>query len=116
MEHFTSLEHLQRHIKQCHQPENFYDLPKHCQFLTFDSRLQSYDSHLIPPILLALCGFYYTGYRDCVQCFWCGLKLYQWLPTDDPWEEHRKYYPSCYFYKKCTPIGIDEVDLRGTWV
>ena len=113
---FTSLDHLREHMKDSHQPQQFDDLPKYCKFLSFYSRLHSFiSSHSIPPHRLSLSGFYYTEEGDCVQCFWCGLQLRYWQRNDDPWYEHQKYNPSCYYFRTCSPyMGIDEVD--SSWV
>ena len=47
-------------------------------------------------------GFYYSGMHDQVICFCCGRGLYKWLPTDNPWEEHKKHSPDCYYLKTHT--------------
>ena len=105
---------LKEHMKESHQVQLYHNLPKHCRYLTFKSRLYSYSSHIVPPSFLAEAGFFKTEHGDIVECFWCGLRLRQWLACDDPWEEHRKYNPQCYFYKKCSPLGLDEID--ESWV
>ena len=46
-------------------------------------------------------GFYYLGDRDRVKCFYCNGGLKNWEPTDDPFQEHAKWYPLCeYILKK----------------
>ena len=46
-------------------------------------------------------GFYYLGDRDRVKCFYCNSGLKNWEPTDDPFQEHAKWYLSCeYILKK----------------
>lgn len=44
---------------------------------------------------LASAGFYYTNNSDIVKCFSCGLRLGQWLKSDDIWKEHYKWSPNC---------------------
>lgn len=46
---------------------------------------------------LAQAGFYYLGQSDRVQCFCCGGKLSDWENGDEPWNEHSKHYPNCFF-------------------
>ncbi|XP_039264623.2 baculoviral IAP repeat-containing protein 7-like [Styela clava] len=36
------------------------------------------------PIHLARAGFYYTGFRDRVKCFSCGITVENWMIGDDP--------------------------------
>lgn len=38
-----------------------------------------------------LCVF--LGEGDKVKCFQCGGGLTNWKPSEDPWEEHAKWYP-----------------------
>ncbi|XP_015674048.1 baculoviral IAP repeat-containing protein 1 [Protobothrops mucrosquamatus] len=62
-------------------------------------RLESFktwpqDAHADPAIL-AKAGFFYTGRNDTVQCFYCSGYVYNWEETDDPWEEHVKFFPHC---------------------
>ena len=54
-------------------------------------------------------GFYYIGYSDLVQCFSCGVRLCEWLTTDQPWVEHEKHSPNCMFLNmvKCVRTGKD---------
>ncbi|CAG9773355.1 unnamed protein product [Ceutorhynchus assimilis] len=48
---------------------------------------------LIDPMVL--CGFFYTGTGDRVQCFFCGIAVDRWVADDDIWGEHLKYSPQC---------------------
>nr|CAB3267788.1 baculoviral IAP repeat-containing protein 7-A-like [Phallusia mammillata] len=38
----------------------------------------------VDPRVLALHGFYYTGYKDRVKCFSCGGSVQDWTLNDDP--------------------------------
>lgn len=44
---------------------------------------------------LARAGFYALGEGDKVQCFHCGGGLNDWKPSEDPWEQHAKWFPGC---------------------
>ena len=40
-----------------------------------------------------------AGNQDAVSCFCCGGVLRNWEPEDDPWTEHRHWFPFCEFLK-----------------
>ncbi|XP_060783954.1 E3 ubiquitin-protein ligase XIAP [Neoarius graeffei] len=50
---------------------------------------------------LAQAGFFYLPESDRqidrVQCFCCAGMLVNWEEGDDPWEEHTRAYPHCFF-------------------
>ncbi|XP_066475667.1 baculoviral IAP repeat-containing protein 2 isoform X1 [Tiliqua scincoides] len=46
---------------------------------------------------LARAGFYYTGLKDKVKCYSCGLMLDNWKKGDNALDKHRQLYPSCSF-------------------
>lgn len=46
---------------------------------------------------LAQAGLYYTGTEDRVHCFCCNGTLAYWEEGDNPWEEHTKHFPNCFF-------------------
>ncbi|XP_048088217.1 E3 ubiquitin-protein ligase XIAP isoform X2 [Alosa alosa] len=46
---------------------------------------------------LAQAGLYYLGEADRVQCFCCGGMLAGWEPGDEPWSEHSRHFPNCFF-------------------
>ena len=63
---------------------------------------------------LASAGFYYTNNSDLVKCFSCGLRLGQWLKTDDVWSEHFKWSPYCHYINmvgthKCVDGHIETI-------
>lgn len=35
--------------------------------------------------------------RDHVCCFHCDGKLKHWVPEDEPWNEHARWFPTCTF-------------------
>eukprot|EP00062_Callorhinchus_milii_P004742 gi/632943727/ref/XP_007887106.1/ PREDICTED: baculoviral IAP repeat-containing protein 7-like [Callorhinchus milii] len=49
----------------------------------------------VEPRTLARAGFFYTGHRDNVKCFYCDGGLRNWESGDDPWMEHAKWFPRC---------------------
>nr|XP_022292109.1 baculoviral IAP repeat-containing protein 3-like isoform X2 [Crassostrea virginica]XP_022292110.1 baculoviral IAP repeat-containing protein 3-like isoform X2 [Crassostrea virginica]XP_022292112.1 baculoviral IAP repeat-containing protein 3-like isoform X2 [Crassostrea virginica]XP_022292113.1 baculoviral IAP repeat-containing protein 3-like isoform X2 [Crassostrea virginica]XP_022292114.1 baculoviral IAP repeat-containing protein 3-like isoform X2 [Crassostrea virginica]XP_022292115.1 bacul len=44
-------------------------------------------------------GFFYTGQADSVRCFMCGTGLRNWDPEDEPWVEHARWAPECYYVR-----------------
>ncbi|KAL3882766.1 hypothetical protein ACJMK2_029074 [Sinanodonta woodiana] len=44
---------------------------------------------------IAAAGFYYTGHGDVVRCYACDGGLKHWVPGDDPWQEHYRWFPDC---------------------
>lgn len=75
-----------------------------CRYPTFVSeklRLQSFEQSCWPqeleqlPKILAIAGFFYTGYMDCVRCYCCGGGICGWQSTDDPFTIHANLYNNC---------------------
>ncbi|CAK7318433.1 Baculoviral IAP repeat-containing protein 3 [Vulpes lagopus] len=54
---------------------------------------------------LARAGFYYTGAKDRVRCFCCGLMLDNWKAGDSPTGKHRNLYPSCSFIQNLSAVS-----------
>ncbi|KAK3580651.1 hypothetical protein CHS0354_017921 [Potamilus streckersoni] len=44
---------------------------------------------------IAAAGFYYTGDKDIVRCYACDGGLKQWKGSDNPWDEHYRWFPNC---------------------
>lgn len=76
---------------------------KHPEYAARETRLASFANwprHLKQdPRVLAEAGFFYAGNQDAVSCFFCGGVLRNWEPEDDPWAEHRHWFPFCEFLK-----------------
>lgn len=61
---------------------------------------------------MAEAGFYYSGANkddDSATCFVCGKVLDGWENSDDPWIEHQKHAPNCYFVK--SHLAQDELTV-----
>ncbi|XP_014929428.3 baculoviral IAP repeat-containing protein 3-like [Acinonyx jubatus] len=63
---------------------------------------------------LARAGFYYTGRKDRVRCFCCGLTLDNWKQGDSPLEKHRRLYPSCSFIQSLNPVSASGAPSQPT--
>ncbi|XP_038151946.1 E3 ubiquitin-protein ligase XIAP isoform X2 [Cyprinodon tularosa] len=76
--------------------------PKAPHMKSEEARLQTFSpswpsNSPVTPRDLAQAGFFYLGCDDRVQCFCCGLKLNGWENGDNPWGEHTKHNPNCFF-------------------
>uniref|UniRef100_H0VGP6 RING-type E3 ubiquitin transferase n=1 Tax=Cavia porcellus TaxID=10141 RepID=H0VGP6_CAVPO len=58
---------------------------------------------------LARAGFYYTGVKDKVKCFCCGLMLDNWKQGDNPIEKHKQLYPSCSFIQNLISANLQSI-------
>ena len=71
----------------------------HPEYATEVLRLQSFinfpTSCPVRPVNLVSAGFFYTGRGDVVRCFYCDMGLFEWIPGEEPWEEHARWYAQC---------------------
>ena len=78
---------------------------KYAKFKTLHERLATFANWAkqmmasLSPQYMAEVGLFYTGVGDRVICFKCGGGLKDWALTDDPWEEHCKWFATCYLSK-----------------
>ena len=49
---------------------------------------------------LVRAGFFYTGTRSIVTCFYCNGSLQNWASTDNPMIEHARWFPHCAYAKQ----------------
>jgi len=40
-----------------------------------------------------------TGWDNITTCFNCGGQLEEWVPSDEPWQEHAFCFPFCAFVR-----------------
>ncbi|CAF1641786.1 unnamed protein product, partial [Didymodactylos carnosus] len=74
-------------IQACNQ--QFMEIPKrHATFATWpaEAPLQSIDD-------LVRAGFFYTGTKTIVTCFYCNGSLQNWGEDDNPTIEHARWFP-----------------------
>lgn len=45
-------------------------------------------------------GFFYTGDKTIVRCFYCNGALRNWQATDDPKIEHARWFPQCLYIRQ----------------
>ncbi|KAI5620628.1 E3 ubiquitin-protein ligase XIAP, partial [Silurus asotus] len=79
--------------------------PKIPHMKSEDARLRTFHNwpswSPVQPCDLAQAGFFYVPESDIqidrVQCFCCAGMLTNWEDGDDPWQEHTRVYPNCFF-------------------
>ncbi|CAF0990665.1 unnamed protein product [Didymodactylos carnosus] len=49
---------------------------------------------------LVRAGFFYTGTKAIVTCFYCNGSLQNWSAKDDPMIEHSRWFPHCLYAKQ----------------
>ncbi|XP_069468768.1 E3 ubiquitin-protein ligase XIAP isoform X2 [Ambystoma mexicanum] len=76
---------------------NGTEIPAHQEMTALEKRLETFQSWMFPISKqdLAKSGFYSLGDADSVMCFYCGGGLRDWKPSEDPWQQHAKWYPGC---------------------
>lgn len=70
--------------------------PEYATFLKRLESLNNFPSSLHDKLQLSEAGFF-NKTRDSVQCFYCGLVLFNWLNGDCPFREHAKFSNNCTF-------------------
>jgi hypothetical protein len=78
-------------------------LPRHPRMVKDNQRFLTFSTWpLTKPDSRELveCGFFYSGVRDVVICFYCDVSLGEWKREDDPWKDHEKYSKNCEFLKR----------------
>jgi hypothetical protein len=73
----------------------YTEIPKrHASFTTWPTEnLPSVDD-------LVRAGFFYTGTKTIVTCFYCNGSLQNWGPNDNPMIEHARWFPQCAYAKQ----------------
>ncbi|CAF4194835.1 unnamed protein product, partial [Adineta steineri] len=81
------------YIATCSPPYN--EIPtRHASFnLWPNENLPSVDD-------LVRAGFFYTGTKTIVTCFYCNGSLQNWRPNDNPMIEHVRSFPHCAYAKQ----------------
>ncbi|CAF1380792.1 unnamed protein product [Rotaria sordida] len=71
------------------------------EILKRQASFHSWPQEQIPPVDdLVQAGFFYTGLRTIVTCFYCNGSLQNWSPKDNPLVEHVRWFPFCAYAKQ----------------
>ncbi|MCK5894124.1 MAG: hypothetical protein KAG53_06855 [Endozoicomonadaceae bacterium] len=62
---------------------------------------------------LAGAGFFYTGNKDVVYCFFCGGDLNEWKPDDNPYADHRDHYSHCGYIQSSNFLKMEDQYLQS---
>ncbi|CAF1202295.1 unnamed protein product [Didymodactylos carnosus] len=61
----------------------------------------TWSNELLPSVDdLVKSGFYYTGVKTIVTCFYCNGSLQNWGQTDNPMVEHARWFPHCAYARQ----------------
>lgn len=73
----------------------------HLHFKSYLDRIRTFTNwprRVQTPEALASVGFFRNKEgKDEVQCFSCGIRIYDWQPDDDPLDEHLRWSKNCKF-------------------
>ncbi|CAF1100369.1 unnamed protein product [Rotaria sordida] len=74
---------------------SYMEIPKRHQSFT------SWPSEPLPSVDdLVRAGFFYTGIKTIVTCFYCNGSLQNWGTNDNPTVEHARWFPQCAYAKQ----------------
>jgi hypothetical protein len=74
---------------------NYIEIPK--RYVSF----ATWPNENLPPVDdLVRAGFFFTGTKTIVTCFYCNGSLQNWGPNDNPTIEHARWFPNCAYAKQ----------------
>lgn len=65
-----------------------------------------WNNNYVTPESLAKAGFFSKYSTDVVTCAFCGVEIGNWEEGDEPFEDHRKWSPTCRFITEQTTAEI----------
>ena len=75
--------------------------PNYCSIPSRQATFETWTNESSPSVDdLVRAGFFYTGTRSSVTCFYCDGSLQNWGKNDDPLIEHIRWYPLCQYAKQ----------------
>jgi hypothetical protein len=51
-------------------------------------------------------GFFFTGTKTVVTCFYCNGSLQNWGANDNPMIEHARWFPHCAYAKQLCGVEL----------
>jgi hypothetical protein len=87
------------HTAACHP--QYSEIPKrNASFATWpNENLPSVDD-------LVRAGFFFTGTKTVVTCFYCNGSLQNWGANDNPMIEHARWFPHCAYAKQLCGVEM----------
>jgi hypothetical protein len=81
------------HTAACHPA--YVEIPqRHATFVTWPNENAPSVNDLVRA------GFFYTGIKTIVTCFYCNGSLQNWGANDNPTVEHARWFPDCAYAKQ----------------
>jgi len=81
-----------------------YTSPCHVNYTSIPSRhatFETWTNESAPSVDdLVRAGFFYTGTKNIVTCFYCSGSLQNWGKNDNPLIEHIRWFPQCQYAKQ----------------
>ncbi|CAF3384923.1 unnamed protein product [Rotaria sp. Silwood1] len=81
-----------------------YTSPSHISYSSIPSRRATFETwtdQSSPSVDdLVTAGFFYTGVKNIVRCFYCNGSLQNWGKNDNPLIEHIRWFPHCAYAKQ----------------
>ncbi|CAF0905286.1 unnamed protein product [Adineta ricciae] len=82
----------------------------HTAYIEIPRRQASFETwpnENLPPVdELVRAGFFYTGSKTVVTCFYCNGSLQNWGPNDNPTIEHARWFPNCAYAKQLCGVEL----------
>ncbi|UJR32812.1 hypothetical protein I4U23_020274 [Adineta vaga] len=104
VDNVKSQETLLNNVGRLHSNHIVCISPCHASYANIISRRETFsiwDEELMPSADdLVKAGFFYTGTKSAVICFYCNGSLQNWKKNDNPLIEHVKWYPHCLYAKQ----------------
>ncbi|NXL52427.1 BIRC1 protein, partial [Podilymbus podiceps] len=102
----TEFQEVREQLQNSYNPTMRNERSRLKSFLTYTS----YSSWSLTE--MAAAGFYHTLVKSSVQCFCCGLVLFTKKIRYTPYEQHKKFCPTCEFVLGKEVGNISKYDIR----
>jgi hypothetical protein len=80
---------------------NYSEVPK--RYASF----AAWPNENLPPVDdLVKAGFFFTGTKTIVTCFYCNGSLQNWGANDNPMIEHARWFPNCAYAKQVCGVQL----------
>jgi hypothetical protein len=101
---------LLNHSNRTQFDQIVYTSPCHANYSSIPSRhatFETWSNDSAPSVDdLVRAGFFYTGTKNVVTCFYCNGSLQNWGRNDNPLIEHIRWFPLCQYAKQLSGIEL----------